>query len=170
MYILGQLKILKWTPLFSAQNQTSGLSCYVKMWQQFFSPFLIRLLVTFWKMSLSSMYLNTVMKLVSLSSTSFSVIPLADFFSRLSQYFASWTETQGGTWPGQGMGYSTAWCSVCVCVCVRTHEFRGFADGLGLPEVNHRRQSLRKRHQINTGCQMTWIVREMKINTHLYIQ
>lgn len=167
MYILGQLKILKMnTTIFSSKpNFRAELLC-----QKFFSPFLIRLLVTFWKMSLSSMYLNTVMKLVSLSSTSFSVIPLADFFSRLSQYFASWTETQGGTWPGQGMGYSTAWCSVCVCVCVRTHEFRGFADGLGLPEVNHRRQSLRKRHQINTGCQMTWIVREMKINTHLYIQ
>lgn len=29
------------------------------------------------------------MKLVSLSSTSFSVIPLADFFSKLSQYLAS---------------------------------------------------------------------------------
>lgn len=121
MYILGQLKILKWTPLFSAQNQTSGLSCYVKMWQQFFSPFLIRLLVTFWKMSLSSMYLNTVMKLVSLSSTSFSVIPLADFFSRLSQYFASWTETQGGTWPGKGMGVQhCVMLCVCVSVCVLT--------------------------------------------------
>lgn len=43
------------------------------------------------------MYLNTVMKLVSLSSTSFSVIPFADFFSRLSQYFASCTETTGKT-------------------------------------------------------------------------
>ena len=42
------------------------------------------------------MYLNTVMKLVSLSSTSFSVIPFADFFSKLSQYFASWTDTPEG--------------------------------------------------------------------------
>lgn len=38
------------------------------------------------------MYLNTVMKLVSLSSTSFSVIPFADFFSRLSQYLASYMD------------------------------------------------------------------------------
>lgn len=43
------------------------------------------------------MYLKTVMKLVNLSSTSFSVIPFADFFSRLSQYFASCAETTGKT-------------------------------------------------------------------------
>lgn len=50
---------------------------------------ILQILITFWNTSLSSMYLKTVMKLVSLSSTSFSVIPFADFFSRLSQYFAS---------------------------------------------------------------------------------
>lgn len=77
--------------------------------------------ITFWKMSLSSMYLNTVMKLVSLSSTSFSVIPFADFFSRLSQYFASWMDTQGGTWPGQGTVYNTVSVCFCLCVCVCMH-------------------------------------------------
>ena len=82
------------------------------------------------------MYLKTVMKLVSLSSTSFSVIPFADFFSRLSQYLAS---CMGN---GDGTGVTVSVC-VCVCVCP-THQFRSFADGLGLSVVDYGRQSLSK--------------------------
>lgn len=85
------------------------------------------------------MYLNTVMKLVSLSSTSFSVIPFADFFSRLSQYFASCTETTGGTWPGQNMCEQE--CGGCVWGW--THQFWGFTDGLGFSKVHYWCQSLR---------------------------
>lgn len=114
---------------------------------------------TFWKMSLSSIYLNTVMKLVSLSSTSFSVIPFADFFSRLSQYFASCTSKRNMARSRRCESCGT--CSVCVFVC--THEFRGFTDGLWLPKVHHRCQSLRK-VEINTFSQIIFIV---KINEHV---
>lgn len=88
------------------------------------------------------MYLKTVMKLVSLSSTSFSVIPFADFLSRLSQYFASCVEKRqegerDGQWPATGSN------DTCVCFCTCTHKFRSFADGFRLSEVYDRCQSLR---------------------------
>jgi len=46
--------------------------------------------LTLWYTSLSSRYLNTVIQLASLSSSSASEEPLELFFSKLSQYFASW--------------------------------------------------------------------------------
>lgn len=76
----------------------------------------IRIVITFWKISLSSMYLNTVMKLVSLSSTSFSVIPFADFFSRLSQYFASCRDN-GQNMTGSKHVYTSV-CAAFVCASV----------------------------------------------------
>lgn len=85
--------------------------------------------------------------------------PLCRFLQQIVTVFSQLDResSRGGMgWVGQDVARTAKHESVCVC----THKFWGFADGLRLPEVHYRRQSLWERKylwsnqiQIHSECQ-----------------